>query len=361
MFKRTMPEVSPAIVILLLASSGAAFADSLTYEAFAGVIGGPGSGPLIGNGSSGSGQNCSTSGPLSLQIGSGFSTFLPSPQGGIGPCGYFGGVIDNTGSHPQTAATGTVSATYNGNSFSATATTASGSSAAGEFALSASTASTFSGTSSSVSFSNVAAASAIDDASWTATCLSCAAGMMIDPVFNWTVSTNITTGKSASGVQGSFQISLDMQTTPSNEGEQPAFHTDARYSDTPTWTCFNNGVCPDFTAGTGSLSGTSTFTYQPYNVGVTLGTTYDEKVAWIVSGTNDETIDPDAVLTAVNWVDGSGRPVNGVVLTTSTGIYANGTYTAFASLSSAPEPGALLLCALGFLGIAAMRRRVMHR
>ena len=62
------------------------------------------------------------------------------------------------------------------------------------------------------------------------------------------------------------------------------------------------------------------------------------------------------VLKVVSWENANGNSISGVTLTTSNGVYADGSYTAFTS--STPEPASWLLCALGVGAFAIHKRRV---
>ncbi len=364
MSKLRAPAAAPAILCVLMAVPGTA--GTITYEAFAGSIagnGGAGSGNLIGNGSSGNGQSCTTAGPASLQIGSAFSTGLPTPAGGVGPCGYYGGSIDHAGSTSQTASTGTVAATFSNGSgvFSGNATALSASALNGEFALSADASSNYLGGTGSTTITQSAAGAAIDDPNWVISCSTCSPGSTYHPVFTLTLTANITANQAyiyQQDLYGGFNLNVDFQMTPDNQGELSAFQVYNYQNQTPSWLCYYNPVCPTtFTVGPGLLSGTSTFSFSPYDQGVTLGAgrsaTVDEKIAFIVGTENTATADPNITLTAVNWVDGSNNPVSGITLTTSEGVYSNGGYAPFTSQSVTPEPSSVILCGLG-LGLCAV-------
>jgi hypothetical protein len=121
-------------------------AASITYKAYVGVDSGDaGSGTIIGNGASGSGSNCTTYGSTTLQISPSLNSGFSVPSGGIGPCGYYGGAIDNVGSTSKTASTGSVTAAFDANSFTGSSTASSGTAAIGEFSLNATATGSYSG------------------------------------------------------------------------------------------------------------------------------------------------------------------------------------------------------------------------
>jgi len=329
-----------------------AVAGTISYEAYAGVVGGSGgggTGSIIGNGASGTGMNCTTFGPTSMQLGSAFQTGLTYPAGGVQPCGYFGGALDNVGTSSQTASTGTLSATFpNSNSSTGSASASASSNAQGEIVLSAGAATTFNG---GGGYSSAGGAAGIDDPNWTISCPTCAAGMVLNPVYEFQMSLDV------SDPGGSFQAVVYMQQVGVTS-VQDAFFVSAAGSQVPSWLCYNN---PMFTVGPGSLSGTETLAFVPFQGSITLGageqTTIEEDVAFAVSADRNATADPTAVLTSVLWEDpnNGNALVSGVTLTTSEGVYANGGYTA--SSSATPEPASLALGALGLMGAALVRRR----
>jgi hypothetical protein len=342
---------SVAFFLVLTAPIPAA-ASGLSYEAFAGVDAGngeAGSGTIIGNGGSGSGLNCTTYGPSSLQISS-FSNEFTAPAGGIGPCNYYGGAIDVIGSTSKTVSTGSVSANFSGNVFTGSATGSSTSAVNGEFSLHATATGNYTGSLGPTTETVGAGAAAADDPNWSVSCPLCSAGETIVPTFWWTYTASITTNQNfvfQVTPYGTFGLELVMDLN--NEGVHPAFEVfDGGGTGDPSWNCFSNPICPSFTVGPGSMSGTSNFNYTP-NESVTLGAgntvTVDEEVELAVQSGNTATVDPDAVLTAVTWATTGGTSISGVTVTTSTGVYADGGYTAFSS--AAPEPASWLLCALG--------------
>jgi len=363
LFKTKATGKNVALFFLALTATFPATATTIVYEAYAGSVGGngeTGSGTIIGNGSSGTGSSCTTSGPTDLQMGSAYSTGLTFPAGGVGPCGYYGGAIDSRGVLSQTAFTGSVTASFGGNTFTGSATASSGSAANGEFALGASAASSYLGSSSPTSIIGSAAAAGIDDPNWVVSCPSCGVGMVLEPVYTWQMTLSISTNQNVVYQEdpgGQFGVVLLMADVGVTGAEQ-AFYSSAGGSNVPYWSCPYNPVCPAFTAGPGSLSGTSTFSFAPYRGSITLGagssTTMDEQVEFAISAYSNTTADPSATLTAVNWVDANGHPVSGVTLTTSEGIYANGGYTEFSS--AAPEPASIILCVIGTLGGICLRR-----
>jgi hypothetical protein len=356
-----------ASVVFLLLLKAPATASSLSYEAFAGVDAGngeAGSGTIIGNGGSGSGLNCTTYGPSSLLI-SPFSNGFTAPEGGIGPCNYYGGAIDVIGSTSKTASTGSVSASFSGSTFTGSATGASQSAANGEFSLHATATGSFTGSLGPTTETVSAGAAAADDPNWSVSCPACSAGETLIPTFWWTYTASITTNQNyVFGVSpyGSFGLELNMDLN--HEGVDSAFEVfDGGGTGAPSWNCYYNPICPSFTVGPGSMSGTSNFNFTPYAQSVTLGAgnmvTVDEEVELAVQSGNTATVDPDAVLTAVTWDTTSGSPVSGVTVTTSTGVYSGGGYSAFGS--AAPEPASWFLCALalGAVLIGIRRRGVL--
>jgi MYXO-CTERM domain-containing protein len=340
-----------------------AVAGTISYEAYAGVVegsGGGGTGSIIGNGASGTGMNCTTFGPASMQLGSAFQTGVTFPAGGVQPCGYFGGALDNVGVSPQTASTGVLAATFpNSNSSTGNASASSTSNASGEIALSAGATTTFDG---GGGYSSAGGAAGIDDPNWTISCPSCAAGMVLNPVYTFQISLNLTSNQNivSQDPGGTFSAVLYMQQV-GQTSVQDAFYTLAENAQVPSWLCYNNPVCPSFTVGPGSLSGTTTLAFVPFQGSITLGagnqTTIEEAVAFSVFTDDNATADPTAVLTSVLWEDPNDNNalVSGVTLTTSEGVYANGGYTA--SSSATPEPVSLALGALGLMGAALVRRR----
>jgi len=360
-----------ALVCLALAVPCSAEAGSITYAAYVGVVGGdlgPGTGNLFGNGASGNGSNCTTAGPSSPQAffpGTGVST----PEGGIGPCHYFGGEIYNTGNTPQSA-TGNVASTFNGSSYSGSAQASAGSplpnsaqNPAGAFELYAAAQSTFTGNNGSVVFDEAGADATITDTAFLATCAisampgNCGANEHINPHFIWDMTLN---AESNGFADGDWVIKLQMQMTPDNQGPRSALQVYfSGGTSKPTFNCYDLEACPAFTLGPGSLSGSNvSLNYVPFDEGITLnaqGTnSFTEEAGFQVYTSGHGSVDPGAALTGVTWTDGNGNPVTGITLTTSLGTYTDSGYTAFDS--AAPEPGSWLLSAMGLFGIAGLGR-----
>lgn len=348
----------PAL-ILCLALATPICATATTITAFAGVVAGngeAGSGTIIGNGASGNGLNCTTYGP-SAQQESFFGAGLDVPEGGVGPCNYYGGSITNSGSGPQMAATGIVTASYSGNSFSGSASATAGTVGNSEFALTAAASGTYTGTSSPTNTGQSVGMDLFNDPNWIINCPSCSAGQALYPVFTWTLTLTALSSENAEGLYGSSYIELNMDTN--NEGPFRVLAVDqGAGAGDPTcgsYSCSGLG----FTVGGDSLSGTATFSTPAFE-GVTMtGTsmTIDEQVGLIMQSYYSASVDPNAILTAVNWLNSSGAPVSGVTLTTSTGTYADGGYTETGN--STPEPASWLLCALGLGAVLANRRRFL--
>lgn len=358
----------PGVLLLLtLAAPLAVTAGTITYDAFAGSIGGyfgnASSGTIIGNGASGSGLNCSTGGPVNMAIST-FSTGFGVPAGGVAPCNYFGGTIENVGSTPQTAVTGSVSGTFtNGQSaFQGSATAMAGNSASGSIALGPAGANaSFGGLSDGGGTeASSGAAAAIDDPNWVVNCPTCAAGETIFPNFTWTVSNaDVTTDQTAPNA-GSFFLTL--YSNLNSEGtfvDWDVDFNDGGPGSIPTVNCPGEATGCGFDVYPGGFSGATTFTfapdisYQSVTLGAGNSVTVDAQFAFTVVAYTNADVDPGSTLTGVSWVDGGGAPVSGVTLTTSNGVYADGTYTAFSSPT--PEPASWLLCALG-MGAVAVRR-----
>lgn len=347
------------ILCLALTVPLSATAASITMTAFAGVVAGngeAGSGNIIGNGASGNGLNCTTYGP-SAQQESFFGEGLDVPEGGVGPCNYYGGSITNSGSALQMAATGIVTASYSGNSFTGSASATSGTVSNSEFALTAAASGTYTGTSSPTNTGQSVGMALFDDPNWTINCPGCSVGQALYPIFTWTLSLTALSSKNAEGLYGSSYIALNMDT--SNEGSFRVLAVNqGPGAGDPTCgsvSCSSLG----FTVGGDSLSGTTTINTPAFE-GVTMtGTsmTIDEQVGLIMQSYYSASVDPNAILTAVNWLNSSGAPVSGVTLTTSTGIYADGGYTEFSS--SAPEPASWLLCAMGLGAVLVKRGRFL--
>lgn len=356
------------LFLAMIPHTPVAAASSITYEAYVGADAGngeAGSGSIIGNGASGSGLNCTTYGNTSLQISSGINSGLTVPSGGIGPCSYYGGAIDNVGATTQAASTGNVSAVFGGtNSFTGSATASSGSASNGDFSLNAVATGSYTGGLGPTTQTQAAAASAASDPNWVVTCPTCSVGEALIPVFTWTFSTSITTNQSYVYQQnpyGGFNLELSMNLN--NEGWQPAFQVNfSGGSANPSWQCDYNPVCPSFTVGPGSISGTSVFSISPYDQSVTLGAgksvTFDEAVGLAVDTADTATVDPNAVLTGIAWETNTiygEQAVTGVTVTTSNGVYTDEGYSSF---SSSPEPVSWILCALGLAAALVKIRRV---
>jgi hypothetical protein len=358
-----------ALLLLTLAVPVTATAGSISYDAFvgsvAGFYGNQSTGPIIGNGGSGSGTNCSSGGPVSLAI-TPFSSGFSVPAGGVAPCNYFGGTIQNVGSTPQSAATGTVAGTFtNGQSiFSGNASSSSGNSPTSSVSFGVHAAASFQGVGDGGgTLAESGAAAAIDDPNWTVSCPTCSAGEQLFPTFTWSL-TNfaITTNLTAPNL-GDFYLNLysDLNHEWPFTDFEVNFNNGGPGSE-PTLECLGtvNTTCPaGFTVYPGGFSGAMTFTFAPDDTlqAVTLGAgntaTVDAQFAFTALAQTNATIDPDFGITSIGWEDGFGRAISGVTLTTSNGVYSDGGYQAFQSAS--PEPASWLLCALG-LGAVGVRR-----
>jgi hypothetical protein len=356
------------LFFLALAAPINATAGTITYDAFVGAIGGfygnPSSGTIIGNGASGNGMNCSTGGPVKMAI-SAFSSGFSVPAGGVAPCNYFGGVIENTGSTPQSAATGNVSGTFTAgqSAFQGNAMASAGNSPTSSVAFGFQAQASFQGVGDGGgTLAEAGAAAAMDDPNWVVSCPSCSAGETLYPAFTWTISNvNVTSNVIAPDL-GDFYLFFDSDL----DDEWPFTPFEVIFNNggpgsEPTVECNNNlnSTCPPgFTLYAGGFSGATTFTFAPDNSlqAVTLGAgksvTADAQFAFTALAQTNATIDPGLDLTGVSWEDAGGNPISGVTLTTSNGVYANGVYTAFSS--STPEPASWLLCALG-VGAAAIK------
>jgi len=360
-------------VLLLLALAAPKTATSgPVYDAFVGSIGGfygnPSSGTIIGNGASGSGTNCTSGGPVSLAV-TAFSSGFSAPSGGVQPCNYFGGIIQNTGSTPQAAATGNVSGTFTSgmSAFQGNATASAGNSSTSSVVLGIHAAASFQGVGDGGgTLAETGAAAAIDDPNWVVSCPGCAAGATIYPTFTWTISNADITSNLTSPNLGDFYVYLDSDLNheyPFTDFEV-LFNNGGPGSE-PTIECLggSGSTCPSgFTVYPGGFSGAMTFTfapdisYQSVTLGAGKSATVDAQFAFTALADTNATIDPGYGLTGVNWEDANGNPVSGVTLTTSNGVYADGSYTAFTS--STPEPASWLLCALGVGAFAIHKRRV---
>jgi hypothetical protein len=359
----------PGVLLLLALAAPITATAGPIYDAFVGSIGGfygsPSSGTIIGNGASGSGMNCSSGGPVPLATTT-FSSGFSAPAGGVAPCNYFGGIIQNTGSTPQTAATGVVSGTFTsgGSAFQGNASASAGNSSSSSVAFGVQATAAFQGVGDGGgTLAETGAAAAIDDPNWTVTCPTCAAGATIYPTFTWSISSvDITSNPTAPNL-GDFYLNLysDLNHEYMFTDFEVDFNNGGPGSE-PTVECLGTSdtTCPPgFTIYPGGFSGAITFTfapdiaYQEVTLGVGNSATVDAQFAFTALAQTNNTIDPGFGLTGVSWENGFGAPISGVTLTTSNGIYADGVYTAFSS--STPEPASWLLCALG-VGAVAMRR-----
>jgi hypothetical protein len=357
------------LVLLALAAPITATAGSINYDAFVGSIGGfygnPSSGTIIGNGASGSGTNCSSGGPVSLAI-TPFSSGFSAPSGGVQPCNYFGGIIQNTGSTPQTAATGNVSGTFTSgmSAFQGNATASAGNSSSSSVVLGVHAAASFQGVGDGGgTLAETGAAAAIDDPNWVVSCPTCSAGATIYPIFTWSISNADVTSNLTAPNLGDFYLYLFSDLNheyPFNDFEV-IFNNGGPGSE-PVVECLGTSdtTCPPgFSVYPGGFSGAMTFTfapdisYQSVTLGAGNSATVDAQFAFTALADTNAAIDPGFGLTGVSWEDANGNPISGVTLTTSNGVYADGVYTA--SSTSTPEPASWLLCALG-VGAVAMRR-----
>jgi hypothetical protein len=356
----------PGVLLLVaLAAPITAAAGSITYDAFAGSIGGsydsPGTGNLVGNGAFGSGTNCSSSAAVNLSIST-LSSNLSAPSGGVGPCSFFGGIVEHVGSTPQTAATGPVSGTFTSghSNYGGAAMALAGSFANSSVALGVGAAGNLQGTFDGGTEASSVATAAIDDPNWKVSCPNCAPGETLFPSFTWSivdvaVKTNLTGPN-----RGNFLLKLSSDLN--NGGILVDWIVDYKNGgpgSEPNVTCPGEVAGCGFDIYPGGFSGAATFTFAPDSSAqaVTLGTgnsvNIDAQFALTSSVDSTGVIDPGAILTSVTWENAGGAPVSGVTLTTSTGVYADGGYTPFTT--STPEPASWLLCALG-LGTAAFRR-----
>jgi hypothetical protein len=360
------PHRAGLLLLLAMTAPFSAKANSITYDAFAGSVAGfygnASSGNIIGNGGSGSGTNCSTGGPVNLAT-TPFSSGFSVPAGGVAPCNYFGGTIQNVGSTPQTAATGNVAGTFTSgqSSFSGNATATAGNSSSSSVAFGIHAQASFSGVSDGGgTLAESGAAAAIDDPNWTVTCPRCSVGEVLFPTFTWSISNVAITSNLIAPNLGDFYLNLYSDLNH----EWPFTDFEVNYNNggpgsEPTLECLgqSDSTCPPgFLLYPGGFSGAMTFTFAPDDSlqSVTLGAgnsaTVDAQFAFTALAQTNSTIDPDFGITAVSWEDGSGRAISGVTLTTSNGVYTDSGYESFA-----PEPASWLLCALG-VGLVAVGR-----
>jgi len=362
------PHHAGLLLLLAMTVPFSAKANSITYDAFAGSVAGyfgnASTGNIIGNGGSGSGTNCSTGGPVTMAIPT-FSSGFSVPAGGVGPCNYFGGTIQNVGSTPQTAATGNVSGTFTSglSSFTGNATASAGNSSNSSVAFGIQATASFQGVGDGGgTLAESGAAAAIDDPNWTVSCPRCSAGETIFPTFTWSISNVDITSNLIAPNLGDFYLNLysdlnhqwmftDFEVNYNNGGP----------GSEPTVECLGGigSACPPgFLLYPGGFSGAMTFTFAPdiSLQAVTLGAgnsaTVDAQFAFTALAQTNSTIDPGFGITGVGWEDGNGNAISGVTLTTSNGVYSDSGYESFA-----PEPASWLLCALGVGLVAAGRFR----
>jgi hypothetical protein len=204
----------PCVLLLLALAAPITVTAGPIYDAFVGSIGGfygnPSSGTIIGNGASGSGMNCSSGGPVNLSIST-FNSSFGVPAGGVKPCNYFGGIIENVGSAPQIAATGAVSGTFTSgmSAFQGNASASAGSSSNSSVVLGVQAATSFQGVGDGGgTLAETGAAAAIDDPNWFVSCPTCSPGQTIYPTFTWSISNvDITSNLTAPNL-GDFYLDL---------------------------------------------------------------------------------------------------------------------------------------------------------
>jgi len=348
-----------AAVLLVLCISLPCVAGSITYVVAvnASPAGNNATGTIFGTGASVGLGSCYTFGPE----GPGFFEVSPVvPDGGIGPCDYFGGQI--TGSTPVsqtfsvTASTnGTVTGTVNG-SVSASASAApsaqvvKGQNVTGLYSLQAAAAeATVNPVVGSTDYYNAGAQAIGDDPNWYLTAPGYSQGAGLAGVFEWALTVNA----SATAPDGYFFVELGMADAGTTND---VISYDGSYDGMAGPSGGGYYPATGFTAGIGSLSGTGVGenTYDPLSVPV--ATTVDMQAGLNVFATENASVDPSAALIGVEFYAGSGQ-VTDFTLTTSYGVFTdNGQpgFTGFTPFSSeSPEPSTWLLCLIGLALVAA--------
>jgi hypothetical protein len=325
---------------------------AIAYVAGVNGNGEGGTGTIFGNGASGNGQNCTTYGNGASSPLNFFGAIAGIPEGGIGPCGYFGGTI--SGSQP---ASFTMSASNRNGSSSASGSAAAslnsssavvnGQNVTGEFTLNAAASQSSTESLGPTTVEQAVAAAIVDDPNWVVTAPGLSAGTLLQPTYIWALSTNASLGSQF----GSFSFELSMQQASRQVNALPVAAYSASLNSGDPYCLYSCGT--GFTLGAGSMSGTGVFTFTS-GAELPVGTTEDEEIGLVVSAMNNASVDPDATLVGVSFTD-DGVPVTDFSLTTSTGVFTANGFTPFGTTVT-PEPNMWIFCLAGIVGIAVVRK-----
>ena len=341
-----------AILFVCLCPLVPCYGDAIAFVVGVNGNGEGGTGTIFGDGASGNGQNCSTSGNGASSPLNFFGAVAAVPEGGIGPCGYFGGSITSAQpvSFSMSASNRNGSSTASGSaaaSLNSSSAVVNGQNVTGEFTLQATASQSATEINGPSTTEQAVGAALVNDPNWVVTAPGLSNGTLLQPTYTWALSTNATLGSPF----GVFSLELAMQQLSSQVGPQPvADYRASSYNPTP-YCLYSCGT--GFTIGSGFMSGTGVFTFTP-TTEIPVGVTEDEEVGLVVSAGYNASIDPDATLVGVSFT-ADGVPVTDFTLTTSTGVYTASGFTPFGT-NAVPEPDSWIFCVVGMIGIAALRK-----
>jgi hypothetical protein len=175
-----------AILFVCLCPLVPCYGDAIAFVAGVNGNGEGGTGTIFGNGASGNGQNCTTYGNGASSPLNFFGSVASIPEGGISPCGYFGGTI----SGPQPASFSMSASNRNGSSSASGSATASlnsssavvnGQNVTGEFTLHATASQSSTEINGPTTVEQAVAAAIVDDPNWIVTAPGLSNGTLLQP------------------------------------------------------------------------------------------------------------------------------------------------------------------------------------